>query len=90
MKTIVSFHVGKFEIGLPIHLIQEIVHFPEALTPVPNAPLHVLGIFNLRGMLIPILNIPELLGAINNEIDIKIKKFSFRRTKVERESEGNN
>jgi purine-binding chemotaxis protein CheW len=62
VKLFGSFHLGEFELALPISALQEVVAFPEAITPVPLAPPHLLGLFNLRGLLIPIVHLGRFLG----------------------------
>lgn len=57
-----SFHLGEFELALPIGALQEVVPFPEAITRVPLAPPHLLGLFNLRGMLIPLADLGRFMG----------------------------
>lgn len=57
-----SFHLGDFELALPISALQEVVPFPATVTPVPLSPEHLLGLFNLRGMLIPIADLGRFLG----------------------------
>ncbi|MEW6340382.1 MAG: chemotaxis protein CheW [Pseudomonadota bacterium] len=56
-----SFHLGGTELALPVAALQEVVGYPAAVTPVPLAPGHLLGIFNLRGTLIPIVDLRQLL-----------------------------
>jgi purine-binding chemotaxis protein CheW len=56
-----SFHLGETELALPVAALQEVVNYPAAVTPVPLAPLHLLGLFNLRGTLIPIVDLRQLL-----------------------------
>ncbi len=63
-----SFHLGDVEFALPIAALQEVVNFPERITPVPLSPAFLLGLFNLRGTLIPIVDLKPLLaiaGATN-------------------------
>jgi purine-binding chemotaxis protein CheW len=57
-----SFHLGEFELALPIGALQEVVPFPTSITRIPLAPPHLLGLFNLRGMLIPIAHLGRFLG----------------------------
>lgn len=57
-----SFHLGPFELALPIGALQEVVPFPTAISPVPLAPPHLLGLFNLRGMLLPLADLGRFLG----------------------------
>jgi purine-binding chemotaxis protein CheW len=56
-----SFHLGETELALPVAALQEVVNYPAAVTPVPLAPTHLLGLFNLRGTLIPIVDLRQLL-----------------------------
>jgi purine-binding chemotaxis protein CheW len=56
-----SFHLGETELALPVAVLQEVVNYPGAVTPVPLAPDHLLGLFNLRGTLIPIVDLRQLL-----------------------------
>jgi len=62
MQLFGSFHLGEFELALPVSALQEVVPFPAAITRVPLAPAHLLGLFNLRGMLIPIADLGQFLG----------------------------
>jgi purine-binding chemotaxis protein CheW len=62
VKLFGSFHLGEFELALPISALQEVVAFPDAITAVPLAPPHLLGLFNLRGLLIPVVHLGRFLG----------------------------
>lgn len=56
-----SFLLAGTELALPVAALQEVVNHPEALTPVPLAPPYLLGLFNLRGTLIPVVDLHQLL-----------------------------
>jgi purine-binding chemotaxis protein CheW len=56
-----SFHLAGTELALPVAALQEVVNHPETLTPVPLAPAYLLGLFNLRGTLIPVVDLRQLL-----------------------------
>lgn len=56
-----SFILNGHEFALPADYIQEVVNPPERLTPVPLAPSYLLGIFNLRGLIIPVVDLARLL-----------------------------
>jgi len=56
-----SFHMGKTEIAITVKVVQEVVNFPDKVIPMPLAPDFLLGVFNLRGMIIPIINLKKLL-----------------------------
>jgi purine-binding chemotaxis protein CheW len=62
MQLFGSFHLGEFELALPIDTLQEVVGFPEVVTRVPLAPDYVAGLFMLRGTMIPILDLGRYLG----------------------------
>jgi purine-binding chemotaxis protein CheW len=47
--------------GIPASVVQELFFLPE-ITPVVEAPLSVLGVINLRGEIIPIVNLHHQLG----------------------------
>lgn len=57
-----SFHLGDVEFALPIAALQEVVNYPERVTLVPLSPPFLLGLFNLRGTLIPIVDLKPLLA----------------------------
>ena len=53
---VVTFHLGKEEFAVPILQIQEINKIVE-ITRVPNSPPFVEGVINLRGKVIPIIDL---------------------------------
>lgn len=57
-----SFHLANTELALSVASLQEVVNYPEAITQVPLAPSYLLGLFNLRGRLIPIVHLSQLLN----------------------------
>lgn len=57
-----SFHLGGAELTLPVSDVQEVVNYPASVTQVPLAPAYLLGLFNLRGRLIPLVHLGQLLG----------------------------
>ncbi|WP_198670259.1 chemotaxis protein CheW [Dyella sp. C9] len=56
-----SFHLAHTELVLPVSCVQEVVNYPSAITQVPLAPSYLIGLFNLRGRLIPIIHLGQLL-----------------------------
>lgn len=60
-ETYGSFFVGKMEVAINVKDIQEVVNFPEQIVAMPLSPDFLLGVFNLRGMIIPIINLKALL-----------------------------
>jgi purine-binding chemotaxis protein CheW len=53
---VVSFHLGNEEYGVDIAQVQEIIRMVE-ITHVPRAPRFMEGVINLRGQLIPIIDL---------------------------------
>ncbi|WP_231890323.1 chemotaxis protein CheW [Methylomonas methanica] len=61
-EQVVVFRLGKEEFGVPIDSVQEIVRVPEELTHVPKAPPFVEGVINLRGAVLPVIDLRRRLG----------------------------
>ncbi len=62
----VIFFVGDQEFAIPIDLIQEVIRSVDP-TRLPAAPYFVAGVMNLRGRVIPLLDMAALLGLPNHE-----------------------
>lgn len=60
-SQVVSFRLGDEEYGVDIMTVQEII-LVGCITQVPEVPEHVLGVINLRGNVIPILNLRRRFG----------------------------
>ncbi|MBK1720691.1 chemotaxis protein CheW [Thiocystis violacea] len=61
-EQVVVFRLDKEEFGVPIESVQEIVRVPEELTHVPKAPAFVEGVINLRGTVLPVIDLRRRLG----------------------------
>lgn len=61
-EQVVVFRLGKEEFGVPIDSVQEIVRVPDELTHVPKAPSFVEGVINLRGAVLPVIDLRRRLG----------------------------
>jgi len=72
LLQLVSFKVGDAEFGVDILRVQEINKMME-LTIVPNTPPFVVGVVNLRGRIIPILNLRSRLGLPVKEYDLNTR-----------------
>lgn len=59
-----TFILGGEEYGIEILKVQEIKGWDSA-TPIPNSPEHVLGVLNLRGAIVPIVDLRKRLGLEN-------------------------
>jgi purine-binding chemotaxis protein CheW len=63
---VVGFRIGREMFGLPIAMVREIVRVPE-ITSVPNAPDYIEGVINLRGRIIPIVDLRKRFGQKSSE-----------------------
>jgi len=61
-EQVVIFRLDKEEFGAPIASVQEIVRVPENLIRVPQAPSFVEGVINLRGTVLPVIDLRRRLG----------------------------
>lgn len=60
-EQVVVFHLAAGEFGVPIESVQEIVRVPDELTHVPKAPDFVEGVINLRGSVLPVIDLRKRL-----------------------------
>jgi purine-binding chemotaxis protein CheW len=56
-----SFSLGTEEYALPLLSVKEVIAVPE-ITPIPFTPPHFLGIMNLRGQVISVIDLRQKLG----------------------------
>jgi purine-binding chemotaxis protein CheW len=61
-EQVVVFRLNKEEFGVPIESVQEIVRLPNEMTKVPKAPSSVEGVINLRGAVLPVIDLRRRLG----------------------------
>jgi purine-binding chemotaxis protein CheW len=66
-EQVVVFRLDREEYGVPIDSVQEIVRVPEELTHVPKAPAFVEGVINLRGAVLPVIDLRRRLGLASVE-----------------------
>jgi len=64
---LVGFVVGNEEFSVPILSIQEIIK-PIEWTRVPRTPEYVLGVFNLRGTVIPLIDLRKKFGLASEKM----------------------
>jgi purine-binding chemotaxis protein CheW len=53
--------IGKEEYAIPLLNVREVIAYPE-ITPTPHSPAHFLGIMNLRGQVISIVDLRLKFG----------------------------
>lgn len=64
----VTFKLGKEYYGLPIENVLSIEK-PSKTTRIPNAPDYVIGLINLRGDVIPVVDLRTKLGMEKKQVD---------------------
>lgn len=60
-REVLTSRLGEEAYGIDILAVQEIRRL-EPATRIANAPAHVLGVINLRGVIVPIVDLRRLLG----------------------------
>jgi purine-binding chemotaxis protein CheW len=60
-EHLVTFFLAREEYGVDVRLVQEIIRVAE-ITPVPRAPAAIKGVINLRGRIIPVIDLKRRLG----------------------------
>jgi purine-binding chemotaxis protein CheW len=76
-NQLVTFQLGEELYGINIMDVKEIVRV-QTIRAIPNAPVYVEGIFNLRSEIIPIINLHKrfhLKRAVNSEEDELLSGF---------------
>lgn len=61
VNQFLTFTLGEEEYGIDILKVQEIRGY-SAITHIPNAPAHVRGIMNLRGTVVPVVDLRAKFG----------------------------
>lgn len=67
---VVGFRIGSETFGVRIGSVREIVRVPE-ITAVPNAPEAIEGVINLRGKIIPVMDLRKRFGSTSVQPDKK-------------------
>ncbi|MEO8636569.1 MAG: chemotaxis protein CheW [Gemmatimonadales bacterium] len=64
---LVVFRLDREEFAVPIHTVREVVRVAD-ITRVPQAPAHIRGVMNLRGRILPVVEIRSRLGLSAAEL----------------------
>jgi len=76
---LVSFNLGNEEFGIDILKVQEIIRWM-TITKIPNSPAFIEGVVNLRGRVIPVIDLRIKLGLekyeLNNQTRIVVVEIS--------------
>src|SRR5215469_2417577 len=49
--------------GMNVFKVREALMMPP-ITPMPGSPKHVLGVANIRGQIIPVVDLPSVVGCV--------------------------
>jgi len=71
MQQYIGFHLNNNEYMIPILRVREIITMP-SITVLPQLPSYIKGITNLRGAVIPVVNLKNLLNSSGSDEDGKI------------------
>ena len=74
LLQLVTFSIGEEEFGVDILKVQEIIRTME-ITKVPKAPEFVEGVINLRGKVIPIIDLRKRFGIVITSYSIHYTKL---------------
>jgi purine-binding chemotaxis protein CheW len=66
LNQLVGFRIGKALFGVDILMVQEIIR-ESPITPIPDSPEFIEGVINLRGNIIPIIDLRKRLNLTNLE-----------------------
>jgi purine-binding chemotaxis protein CheW len=61
------FSIGEDFYAIPVDVLMEII-IPQKIFPVPTTPSHVLGVINLRGNIVPIVDIRPALSLAQQSV----------------------
>ncbi len=70
LMQLVGFTIGKELFGVNILMVQEIIR-AAPITAVPNSPDFVEGVINLRGNIIPVIELRKRLGFTTPEVGME-------------------
>lgn len=62
LNRFLCFSLGTDEFAIPLLSVKEVIGMPE-LTPIPQSPSHYLGMMNLRGQVISVIDLRVKLGV---------------------------
>ncbi|TQR53695.1 chemotaxis protein CheW [Campylobacter troglodytis] len=74
---LIGFYVGDEEYAIPIINIQEIIK-PIEFTRVPSVPDYVLGVFNMRGNVMPLIDSVSLFNLGKSEMSANTRYIILR------------
>ena len=76
-EHLVTFFLAREEYGVDVRLVQEIIRL-SVITQVPRAPEFIKGVINLRGRIIPVIDLKQRLGLGGVEPDRQTRVVVIR------------
>ncbi|MGQ9629522.1 MAG: chemotaxis protein CheW [bacterium] len=77
-RQVVTFKLSGEEYGVDIHRVMEIARRGgDEITPVPNVEDYVEGVLNLRGNVIPVVNLTRRFGLVRGNVEGEEDEFAF-------------
>lgn len=67
--AILKFSIANLEYGIETHYIREVISNVTGYTPIPGVPDYILGIKDIRGEIIPVVDILRILGIGHKDTD---------------------
>jgi purine-binding chemotaxis protein CheW len=68
LLQLISFELDSEQFGIDIKVVQEIIRLMQ-ITKVPNSPDFVEGMINIRGRVIPVIDLRNRMGMLRKEHD---------------------
>ena len=65
---LITFILGEEKYGLDILKVRELISYPEGLTQIPGMPDFIVGMFNLRGLVIPVMDLRKKFGMSSEDL----------------------
>ncbi len=65
-EMIVEFSLGKESFGIPVKNVNEVL-MPTKVTPIPRSPVYVEGITDIRGTILPVVNLARFLNIPSDD-----------------------
>ena len=69
---LITFILGEEKYGLDILAVRELISHPEGLTKIPGMPDFIVGMFNLRGLVIPVMDLRKKFGMASEELHLSL------------------
>jgi len=73
-RQIVTFFIGKALCGIDVHQVREVVVFRDCMK-LPKAPSFIEGLMNLRGQVVLVINLGQLLELYDEKDNNKAKNI---------------